>query len=112
MSDPNADWLFQKLIDENAVAYRTVWYLYLKFYTVFKTVNIAALAFTVEYVSQNARLPIVIAFAGQNIISGVTAFQVSEFSARSARQFKRTCGRYIDKNEIERRRKGIAPQTL
>jgi len=37
------DWLGKKLLDETSLAYRTVWDLYLRFYTVYLTFSVVAL---------------------------------------------------------------------
>lgn len=96
MADRPDDWLVKKLIEENSLAFRTVWDLYLKFYTVFLTFSITALALTVQYVKhQNQRLPIVLVFVFQNLISAGTAYGVARFSYVSGKRFEAVCRQHL-----------------
>jgi len=61
--------------------YRTVWDLYIKFYTVYLTFNAAAFGLTVQYVTNpNARSIVCVLFILQNLISGTTAYKIAQFS--------------------------------
>lgn len=92
------DWLERKLLDENAIAYRTVWDLYLRFYTVFLTFSITALALTVQYVAKKDRGVIVIAFVLQNVLCAATAIQIADFSAISAHRYRQLAALSLSTN--------------
>jgi len=61
------------------------WTIYISFYTVFLTVNLAALGVVVEKISDaGSRRMVVIAFGAQNMISFCTAIGMSLFSVNVA----------------------------
>jgi hypothetical protein len=64
--EPDSLWLEHKYFDEVSLQFRTVWDLYIKFYTVFLTVQIAGLGAIVQYVAQSNRILIVLAFILNN----------------------------------------------
>jgi len=83
-ADPNLDWLAKKFWDEVSIQYRTLWDLYLKFYTVFLTFNILGLGVALQYIPTDRRLVITVAFILQNALSMFTALSVAHFSHISA----------------------------
>ena len=85
-SNSEWSWLIRRQLDDLGMQVRTVWDLYLKWYTVFLTANVAGLALTVQYVHPEHRKPVVWAFILQNFISSFTALSVGIFSERSARR--------------------------
>src|SRR5437763_1601629 len=94
MAESNKEWMTRKLFDEHSLQFRTVWDMYLKFYTVMLTINVAALALTVEKVQDRShRIPIMLAFVSQHILSFITAVRVAAYSrdvagkAREVAQF-------------------------
>lgn len=83
-----SEWLIKKYIDESSIQYRAVWDLYIKFYTVFLTFNATAIAVTAEYIKgHEARNLICILFILQNLVSGVTALNISIFSAKMQNKY-------------------------
>jgi hypothetical protein len=90
------EWLGKKLLDENSLAYRTAWDLYLKFYTVFLTVNILAIGTTVQYISQGNRWPITVIFVGSNLIGIATSAFMARFSYISGKRYEDICRLYIE----------------
>ena len=101
------EWLGKKLLDENSLAYRSVWDLFLKFYTVFLTVNILALGTTIQYISQHNRWPIVVIFFGSNLVGIATSAWVARFSQGSGKRFEDLCKLYIE-SETETQHKKLA----
>lgn len=96
------DWLLKKLMEEHSLALRTVWDLYLKFYTVFLGFNIAAFAGTVQYITkQPGRRSVSEVFIAENMISLVTAVGMAIFSMRSSQAFARTCRHYASRLGLE-----------
>jgi len=88
MSESNTDWLAKKHFDELSLQLRSVWDLYLKFYTVFLTFNILALAAVVQHIARDNRTIIVVALVLQNLLSGITAVCIGCFSKDSARRLE------------------------
>jgi len=77
--DTDSRWLKRRLFDENVKSFFSAWDLYLKFYTVFFTVNVAGIGLLVQHVPQDRRLIIVLTFIGQNILAGGTAYHLTGF---------------------------------
>lgn len=91
-----ADWLRQKYIDEASLQFRTVWDLYLKFYTVFLTFNITALGLTIQFVKgSDQRLVLVLAFILQNVVASITAARISVFSVDCSKRMAEVAAEYI-----------------
>ncbi len=82
--ESNKSWLAKKYFDEVSLQFRTVWDLYIKFYTIFLTFNIAGIAATVQYISQDGRHVVVAAFVTQNLVALITALQIAYYSKSSA----------------------------
>ena len=80
------EWFVKSLMDGAFDGYRVVWELYLKFYTVFLTVNLVALGVTVQHIQVEARWPIVWAFILQNVVSLGTAVAVGMFSLSTTKR--------------------------
>jgi len=63
MDQMEHDWIVQKWYDETCLQLRNAWDIYIKFYTVFLTVNILGLGLVVQHIdSPGKRWPIVVAF--------------------------------------------------
>lgn len=92
-------WLAKKLLDECSLAYRTIWDLYLKFDAVFLTANLVGLGFTVQYVDQPHRWPIVMTFLVQNVAQFAMALWISKFSKETAKQYDEVCKLYVNSEE-------------
>ena len=73
MNNAELDWVLKKYFEEHCQNLRHSWDLYIKFYTVFLTINIVCLGATVQHISQGNRWPIVFTFIIQNLISTITA---------------------------------------
>jgi hypothetical protein len=75
------DWLIKKQLEELSVQFRTVWDLYIKFYTIFLTFTIASLGAVIKYIdSPGGKAAISLCFIAQNIVSGITAFKIAMYS--------------------------------
>ena len=59
---------------------RTIWDIYIKFYTVFITVNFTALGLVIQYVDTDQRIVLVSSFVIQNLFSAATAVGMSAYS--------------------------------
>lgn len=78
---------------EQSIAFRATWELYMKFYTVFLTVNFAALAATIQYITENnRRWPIILAFVLQNILVGMTSVGMGRYSGNFIERFQQILG--------------------
>lgn len=74
-------WLAKKYLEETCHQYRTIWELYIRFYTVFLTVNFTAVAITIQYFSNpSARAVMCISFILQNCLAAGTAINISLLS--------------------------------
>ncbi len=83
MSQGIALWLLQRRYDDISTNFRNLWDLYVKFYTVFLTVNIVALAwFSDKRVVGYARWLVAGAFILQCLFTAVTSAKVALHSAR------------------------------
>jgi hypothetical protein len=65
--------------------------LYLKFYTVFLTINVVALGVTVQYIQGFNRVPIVGVFAMQNAVCILTAIKIAGFSRSTSDRIRTLC---------------------
>ena len=84
-------WMAKKKYDEINQYCRSCWELYLKFYTVFLTMNVAGLGLVVQYIDMDRRWPIVAAFAIQNTLSAITAVSMGLYSRSAASQLIALC---------------------
>ena len=87
----NKTWLLQKQYEEVNTNFRTTWDLYIKFYTVFLTFNVAALAalfsngFTLV---EKSKWLVIGAFALQDLLCAITSGLMAKFSLRSGKQLE------------------------
>ena len=86
MAELGNAWLATKYFDEVSLQYRTIWDLYIKWYTVFLTANVLGLGATVQYVHSGKRTWIVVAFVVQNMLAASTAVAIALYSRSSARR--------------------------
>ncbi|MCP5133687.1 MAG: hypothetical protein H6976_08800 [Gammaproteobacteria bacterium] len=112
MSNGNAEWLAQKQFEERNQNYRTVWDLYLKFYTVFLTVNIIGIGVVVQHVPQKQRLPIIAAFVIQNLLSAGTAYCIARFSKEASAELEEFCQQFAPESTVEILTKSPLPALL
>ena len=73
------------LLKELSQQFRTVWDIYIKFYTAFLVFNMAGLGLVAEKVKgRKAKKWIMLAFIFQNILSAITAFSIAYYSQQVA----------------------------
>jgi hypothetical protein len=73
--------LARMYFDQISINFRTVWDMYIKWYTVFLTVNILALAATVEKIDGVENwLIVAVAFSVQNALAMFTAIYIGYYS--------------------------------
>ena len=99
MAETNRDWITRKLFEEYGLQFRTVWDLYLKTNAVLLTVNVAALALTVQYVGKENRIPIILAFVLQHVASTVTAVKVARYSKTTSERAKEIADLLLQEGE-------------
>jgi hypothetical protein len=80
------EWLAKKYFDELSLQFRTVWDIYIKWYTVFLTTNVVAIGAVVQYVIPENRGVLVFAFAAQNALGLMTALFIGRFSRTTAKR--------------------------
>jgi hypothetical protein len=79
------DELSKRVLSELSTQFRTVWDIYITFYTAFLVFNITGLAVVAEKVThRGAKYIIVVAFVLQNIVSGVTAGMIGNYSKHTS----------------------------
>ena len=89
------EWLGKKLLDENAIAYRTVWTIYISFYTVILSVNILAMGLVVQYIPKQYRGPTAWTLLVCNLVGVFTSWTIARFSSESAKRYEDLCKVYI-----------------
>lgn len=106
-------WLLRQHYEEINANFRTAWELYIKFYTVFLTFNVAALAALLSAkvaLADSSKWIIVGAFVLQDLLCAVTSGFMARFSERS--------GKLLDEASIElladgtKATKGLSARTL
>ena len=75
-------WLRKKRYEELNTNFRTIWDLYIKFYTVCLTFNVAGLGLTTQWIEQKNRWPVVIVFTLLNIITSITSAMMAKHSEK------------------------------
>lgn len=89
--EANKTWLLQKQYEAVNTNFRTAWDLYIKFYTVFLTFNVAALAalFSNSFtLVEKSKWLVIGAFALQDLLCAVTSGLMAKFSLRSGKQLE------------------------
>ena len=85
MCDADRGWLVRHNYEKRVAYFGTVWDMYLKFYTVFLTLNIAGIGLSVEHIKAPLdRWPVAFAFVVQNLLSTGTAIYVAFFSKNAS----------------------------
>jgi hypothetical protein len=100
MAETNRDWVTRKLFEEHSLQFRTVWDLYVKYNTVLLTVNVAALALAVQYVDKGNRIPIILAFVLQHVVSTFTAVMVARYSKTTSERAKEIADLLLQEGEL------------
>lgn len=84
----NRLWLLQKHYEEINTNFRTSWELYIKFYTVFLTFNVAALAALLGAkvaLGDRSKWLVIGAFVAQDLLCAATSGFMARFSVRSGK---------------------------
>lgn len=77
--------IITELLKELSQQFRTVWDIYIKFYTAFLVFNMAGLGLVAEKVKdRRAKIWIMWAFIVQNVLSGITAITIAFYSQNLA----------------------------
>ena len=85
MSGAEEIWVQRKNYELRGEYFRFVWENYLKFYTVFLTLNVAGIGLTLQHVPPGlSRWVITAAFLAQNLLSGGTAYGVGRYSKEAS----------------------------
>lgn len=87
----NRTWLLQKQYEEVNANFRSSWDLYIKFYTVFLTFNVAALAalFSNNFaLAEKSKWLVIGAFVLQDFLCAATSGLMAKFSQRSGEQLE------------------------
>jgi len=96
----NLDWLRKKQFDEVSLQFRTMFDLYVRFYTVFLTFNFTALGLVLQFVPVAKRILIVIAFVLINLNSLITAIRIARFSRQSSKRMRIICEEIVAQDNI------------
>ena len=84
-------WLLKKRHEDLSVTFRTVWDIYIKFYTVFLTFSIAAMGWLLARPKDQLAMPkhfihvLGVVFIAQSLLTGATSAFVAFYSRRVAR---------------------------
>jgi hypothetical protein len=90
--------IISDLLKELSQQFRTVWDIYIKFYTAFLVFNMAGLGLVAEKVkSWNARKWIMLAFIFQNILSAITAFSIAFYSQQISDRAERLTAELVSR---------------
>jgi hypothetical protein len=87
--NPALDWLLKQRIESMATTFRSVWDLYIKFYTVFLTFSLGAMGWLIEHretqsMEHNHNV-IAIVFIGQSLLTCITSIGVSVYSFQTSK---------------------------
>jgi hypothetical protein len=82
-------WLQRTYYQETLKIFTRVWDLYVKFYTVFLTVNILGLGLALQHIDRGNRLPVVLAFVLQNVLTMGTSLVVAHYSIETDKKLIR-----------------------
>lgn len=80
MAESNRDWLARKTLEECSLQFRTVWDIYIKWYTIFLTFNIAGIGVAAQHLKGLAVGVVALTFVAENLISLLTAIYIARFS--------------------------------
>jgi hypothetical protein len=83
MSRDADTWLAHTIFEEYGANFRLVWDQYLKFYTVWLTVNVTAIGVVIK-LDPHPRWPIGVAFIIQNLLAAGASYLVAQYSMRVA----------------------------
>jgi hypothetical protein len=95
MSEPNAttknlalDWILKQRIEGMSTTFRSVWDLYIKFYSVFLTFTLGAMSWLIEHretqsMEHNHNV-VAVVFIGQGILTCITSVGVASYSCETS----------------------------
>lgn len=80
----NLDWVLKQRVQELGTTFRTVWDIYIKFYTVFLTFSLAAMSLLIEHkiTSPHSHKVIAAVFIGQSVLTAITSGAIGVYSYR------------------------------
>lgn len=86
--DANLAWVLKQRIQDLGTTFRTVWDIYIKFYTVFLTFSLAAITLLIEHKFSNSHSHKVIAvvFIGQSLLTSITSGAIGFYSYKVGSQ--------------------------
>jgi|SRR5579871_1198992 len=84
----NLDWVLKQRAQEMATMFRTVWDIYIKFYTVFLTFSLAALSLLTEHMNTSSHSHKIVAgvFVGQSLLTSITSGAIGCYSRNVGKQ--------------------------
>ena len=82
------DWVLKQRVQDLGTMFRTVWDIYIKFYTVFLTFSLAAMSLLIEHkvTSPHSHKVIAIVFIGQSVLTSITSGAIGFYSYKAGRQ--------------------------
>jgi hypothetical protein len=110
----NRVWLLQKQYEEVNANFRTSWDIYIKFYTVFLTFNVGAMAvlFGGKPLDGKVRWPVIFAFMLQDVLCAATSALMARFSWDSGRRLREAIDALLDARAGEPAEKDLPDSSL
>lgn len=90
------EWFAKSLLEDAFQGYKSVWELYLKFETVFLSINFVALGVAIQHVKPEHRGPLVWAFVIQNAVTSTTSLCVAIYSWKTVQRYEQICKKIIE----------------
>ena len=86
------DWVLKQRVQEVGTMFRTVWDIYIKFYTVFLTFSLAAMSWLIEHKinSSHSHKVIAVVFIGQSLLTSITSGAIGFYSFKAGKQLSGT----------------------
>jgi hypothetical protein len=97
----DVEWARRRHIEELTSQFRTVWDIYIKFYTVFLTFSLAAIAFVAGTNNQGPKGFVALAFVVQSVMTLGTTIGVGIFSSNTAKELERSVREIAGRSEAE-----------
>jgi hypothetical protein len=82
------DWVLKQRVQDLGTTFRTVWDIYIKFYTVFLTFSLAAMSWLIEHkiTSSHSHKVIAVVFIGQSLLTSITSGAIGFYSYKVGKQ--------------------------
>ena len=82
------DWVLKQRVQDLGTTFRTVWDIYIKFYTVFLTFSLAAITLLIEHkvTSPHSHKVIAVVFIGQSLLTSITSGAIGFYSYKVGHQ--------------------------